>query len=224
MRTRSPCWKVVTVWTGVPKSVTSIFRRRPSGSVDFRNSTTSCWPCWRMSTPTWLLARSTTMRPEPSGPRRKSRSLSGCVSRLRLSAKAGTGAALDGRGGLRHRLQRHVQALAVDLRAVVRWAIFRFSTRRARSAACTTLTERRFPTFTIERDCGPSRWSHRGSRARCAPAPGWRSPWAPRSAPRPKSIREPLPRRPAGSRKCSPTAGAAWTAADHSAAEHRSRR
>jgi hypothetical protein len=41
-----------------------------------------------MSTPTWLLGRSTMMRPEPSAPRRKSRSRSGCVSRLRLSEKA----------------------------------------------------------------------------------------------------------------------------------------
>ena len=39
---------------------------RPSGSEDFRNSTTRFWPCWRMSTPTWLLGRSTMTRPELS--------------------------------------------------------------------------------------------------------------------------------------------------------------
>jgi hypothetical protein len=36
MRTRSPVWKVVTVWTGVPKSDTSSRRRRPSGSDGFQ--------------------------------------------------------------------------------------------------------------------------------------------------------------------------------------------
>ena len=52
---------------GVPKSVTSRRRRMPSGREDFRNSTTSVWPCWRMSTPTWLLGSDTMTRPGPVG-------------------------------------------------------------------------------------------------------------------------------------------------------------
>ena len=63
------------------------FGNIPSGAVERRNSTIRFWPCWRMSTPTWLLGRSTTTRPAPSRPRRKSMSRSDSGAVLRLSAK-----------------------------------------------------------------------------------------------------------------------------------------
>ena len=65
-------------------------RRKPSGSEDCKNSATRVCPCWRTSTPTWSLARDTIMRPAPSVPSRKSRSLR--ASRVRLPA-GGKGAA-----------------------------------------------------------------------------------------------------------------------------------
>src|SRR5258706_465149 len=46
MRTFSPCWKALTVCTGVAKSTTSRRRRRLSGSEVLRNSMTMFCP-WR---------------------------------------------------------------------------------------------------------------------------------------------------------------------------------
>ena len=96
MRTRSPCSVVVMRCTGVPKSLTSKRRRSPSDNEARKNSTTRLLPCSRISTPIWLLAKPTTMRPEPSLPRRKSTSFSGSMSLVALSANTGVGGAADG--------------------------------------------------------------------------------------------------------------------------------
>ena len=70
----------------MPKSATSRRRSRLRGTVVLRKSTTSVRPCWRMSMPVELSDRSTTRRPSPLRPRRKSTSRSACcdLAGLRL--------------------------------------------------------------------------------------------------------------------------------------------
>jgi len=145
MRTRSPAWVVVMVCTGVPKSVTSRRRRRPSGSEDRRNSTIRFWPCWRMSTPTWLFARSTTTRPALSLPRRKSTSRMGWVSRLRLSANCAVTPCEAVAGPATGTGSRATRSERPWIWVLYPAAERRFSTMRVRSPAWTTLTERTLP-------------------------------------------------------------------------------
>ena len=90
MRTFSPWANVLIVCTGVEKSTTSRRLRRFSGSAVFMNSTTMFWPCVRMSMPVLESERSTTMRPSPPRPRRKSMSRIAWRESPRPSAKWAT--------------------------------------------------------------------------------------------------------------------------------------
>jgi hypothetical protein len=74
MRAFAPCSKVSTNLTGVAKSPTSRRRTRFFGTVVFRKSTKTWRPWRRMSIPTFGDDRSTTTRPSPVFPRRKSTS------------------------------------------------------------------------------------------------------------------------------------------------------
>jgi len=143
MRTFSPCWKVLTVLTGVPKSITSRRRRRLSGSEVLRNSTTRFWPCWRMSIPVVVSDISTTTRPSPARPRRKSTSRIACLVSARPSAKLaiwppGIGCACCGSASV-------ISTSRPSMVASCGTARRRFSTRRVRSVPCTTFMLRRSP-------------------------------------------------------------------------------
>ena len=95
IRALPPWLKVSTVTIGVPKSCTSSRRSRLRGSVVLMKSTISTLPCCRMSMPVELSERSTTIRPSPLAPRRKSTSRSVCwTSPGRDSAKRCTICAL----------------------------------------------------------------------------------------------------------------------------------
>ena len=80
----------LTVLTGVAKSTTSRRLRRLSGRVVLRKSTMMLWPCVRISMPVVVSVRSTTMRPSPARPRRKSMSRTACLASSRPSAKCAT--------------------------------------------------------------------------------------------------------------------------------------
>ena len=143
MRTFSPCWKVLIVCTGVAKSTTSSRRRRLSGREVFRNSTMMFWPCCRMSMPVEVSARSTTTRPSPARPRRKSMSRTVCFASARPSAKCATGPAAEAAvvaagSSVTSSVLPSSFASCATLRA-------RFSTRRVRSAPCTTFMLRNSP-------------------------------------------------------------------------------
>ena len=114
MRTRSPLWVVVTYCTGVPKSATSSLRRSVSGRLERKNSTTRLWPCWRMSTPTWVLASATMTRPAPSAPRRKSTSRKGRFSALPAAGAAAP--ALSSTTTSTRRVRSPAWAIATDRR------------------------------------------------------------------------------------------------------------
>ncbi len=147
MRTLAPCCVVLTIAIGVPKSVTSRRRRSDSGALAFRKSTITRLPCSRISTLVFGSDRSTSTRPSPSAPRRKSSERS-----VRGPPAAAAGAA--GAVGLAS-AARKVVASTRPPRAtwttlpltVTEWLTDRrrFSTSRVRSCACTMLTERRSP-------------------------------------------------------------------------------
>src|SRR5882672_8694138 len=143
MRTFSPCWNVLTVVTGVPKSTTSRRRRRLSGSAVLMNSTMTFWPCWRMSMPVLVSERSTTTRPSPERPRRKSMSRMACLASALPSAKCATcppGAVCATAGSARlitSALPSRLVSCATGRR--------RFSTSRVRSLPCTTFMLRSSP-------------------------------------------------------------------------------
>ncbi|MNX78523.1 hypothetical protein D3C86_1101210 [compost metagenome] len=128
---RMPC-------TGVPKSVTSKRRRRSCGSEVPMKSTTRFWPCCWILMPESREDRSTTTRPAPSVPRRKSI----LRSAARLAAWAGAGLAAN--------VGAAVVPVCVTLssnttnwlpRTSVRYVAerLRFSTTRVRSPICITL-------------------------------------------------------------------------------------
>ena len=82
IRTLPPCLNVSTVRMGVAKSCTSSRRSRFLGSDVLMKSTISTLPCCLMSIPVAASDRSTTIRPSPAVPRRKSTSRSVCSTSL----------------------------------------------------------------------------------------------------------------------------------------------
>ena len=146
--TLSPCCAVVTTCTGVPKSATSNLRRSPSGKEECRKSTTNPLPSWRKSTPTWLLGRLTTIRPAPSGLRRKSTSRKGNVSLLPSWANSvPTRVAVDALAVLATG-SKMISSTFPCNSALYEVGCFKFSTRRARSPPSTTLMVFKFPWLT----------------------------------------------------------------------------
>ena len=174
MRALPPCSKVSTMRTGVPKSATSSRRSRLRGTlvlmeVDDR----AVWPCWRMSMPVLVSDRSTTTRPSPLRPRRKSTSRSACV--LVGAARLGEalrrrrrGLARRGRAGVG---QRDQDVVAFDLRVErLRLVQIEHDARAVAGlhdiAGCAAPDRRR----RADR-CGQARSPCRGNRARSAA--GW---------------------------------------------------
>ena len=140
MRTFSPCANVLMVCTGVEKSTTSRRLRRESGSAVFTNSTIRFWPCWRISMPVVVSDRSTTMRPSPARPRRKSMSRIACRVSALPSAKCATPAPATGASAasvMIRVLPSTTASCATERR--------RLSTRRVLSEPCTTFMLRSSP-------------------------------------------------------------------------------
>ena len=174
MRTRSPLWNVETVCTGVPKSVTSRRRRRLSGSVERRNSTTRLWPCWRMSTPTWLLGQ---VDDDAAGAIGAAAEVDVAQRQLVAVLRSARSA---GRRPRRCRPRRR-RGAGVERRSAApcpraargSWRpACRLSTRRVRSPACATLTERRLPWLISTRGAAQRIAHARQVDARRAAAPG----------------------------------------------------
>ena len=140
MRTFSPCAKVLTVCTGVEKSTTSRRLRRFSGSAVLTNSTMMFCPCWRMSIPVEASDRSTTMRPSPARPRRKSMSRIACFESALPSAKWATPPLAEG-GSAASVMIRLLPSTTASCATERR----RLSTRRVLSAPCTRFMLRSSP-------------------------------------------------------------------------------
>ena len=141
MRTFSPCAKVLIDCTGVAKSTTSKRLRKLSGRTVLTNSTTIFFPCWRMSIPVVVSASSTTIRPSPARPRRKSTSRIAWPLSVRLSAKCATAAP----PGVIGREESVTISVLPSMTASCATERRRLRTIRVLSAPCTTFMLRNSP-------------------------------------------------------------------------------